>query len=275
MAYRPITAVKQILAHTPLGTALKQVPYVERAYTQWAFSRKHAAGLFAGIYDSYAAALAAIPPETDGWDSDRAATFWLDDIAATQPCAYASFFWLSKLLTPGSVLVDWGGSIGVSYYGFVRRAQLPEGVRWIVVELPKLAEQGQHIAQREAARGLEFATDLAQAPRTELLFSAGAIQYMPDSVPGLFEYLGYRPRHVLLNKVPLTEGREYWSVQNNMGTLAPYRIYAQRDFLNYFVQSGYALRDRWDVPELEREIVLHPDEAFRGFHGLLFERQDR
>src|SRR5256885_12079055 len=222
MSWRAIARL--VAARTALGGVLGRVPLVEKAYARGVLRRTDHAGLFTGVYDSYAAAEREIPASRKrGWDNEESASIWLFQIDHMQPTAYAPFFWLSKLLQPGTTLVDYGGSIGLSYYGYVKRRELPAGARWLIVELPHLVTVGTKVAQRQKAEQLEFATELGSAPRCDILFSAGALQYMEHSVPGLLEKMAALPKHILLNKVPLHRERRYWTLQNFGTAVSPYR----------------------------------------------------
>jgi putative methyltransferase (TIGR04325 family) len=261
------------LARTPIGTALGRIPLLEKRYVRHAMQRVNHAGLFTGVYESRLAAERDIPDDRNhGWDNEQAAQMWLGQIDRMQPTAYAPFFWLSKLMREGTTIVDYGGSIGLSYYSYVRRQRLPAGVRWSVVELPHLAAAGKKIALRENAAQLEFVTDLASAPACEILLCAGTLQYIEDSVPGVLEKLRALPRHILLNKLPLTKGQAYWTLQNFGPAISPYRVFNEAEFLGSLQQAGYALRDRWEVPELACDVPFHPRHCVPQFSGLYFEK---
>jgi len=262
--------VKVALAQTPIGRVLGHVPLIEKAYTYHALRRTNYAGLFAGVYESYAAALRRIPASRNrGWDNQESAQIWLSKIDHMQPAAYAPFFWLWKVLREGSTIVDYGGSIGLSYYSYTARRPLPPSVRWIVVEVPHLVSAGKQVARREAATQLYFESDLRAVPPCDILFSAGALQYVEESVAGVLEKLSTRPTHILINKLPLTTGRGYWTLQNFGTAVSPYRVYNEREFLGYFEAAGYFLRDRWSVSELSCSVPFHPEcfvPTFSGFH---------
>jgi len=265
--------LKMAMARTPMGGVLGRLPLVEKAYAQHTLRRTDNVVLFAGVYDSYAAAERDIPEwRKQGWDNQETASRYLFQIDYMLPTTYATFFWLSKLLQPQSTLLDYGGNIGLSYYGYVKRQALPEGARWVIVELPHLVAIGTKMAQRQKAAQLEFATELGSAPRCDILFSAGALQYMEHSVPGLLEKMAALPKHILLNKVPLHRERNYWTLQNFGSAVSPYRIYKENEFLGYFEKAGYVLRDRWSVPELSCAIPFHPRELVAEFTGLYWER---
>lgn len=269
----PLTTLFKVgLGDTFIGDWIGRIPFVESAYKRSALSRTDHCGLFYGIYESYEQALAEIPPaRVAGWNNEASASIWVDEISPMRAGTYPVLFWLSHLLREGATIVDYGGSIGLTYYGFQRFARLPAGSRWVVVEVPKIVAQGRRVAARESAVGLEFETAIAAAPKADIFLSLGALQYMKDSVPGLLELPAAKPRHVILNKVPLTQKDAFWTLQNFGPSISPYRIYNEAEFIDYFKKSGYVLKDRWRVHELDCYIPFHPSRCVRFFEGLYFE----
>ena len=94
---------------------------------------------------------------------------------------------------------------------------------------------------------------------------------MARSVPGLLELRPKLPRCLLLNKVPLSEGEEFWSLDNFGPAVAPYRIFNERAFLSYFEERGYVLLDRWHVAELKSDIAFHPGNHLKHHAGFCLE----
>lgn len=257
-----------LLARNQVGDLLRRVPGLPAAYARKAFRRSDHGGLQIGIYPSHAAAAAAIPPaKRKGWDSAEASAIWADRIDPVHPSGYPVFFWLQRLLTPETCLIDIGGSIGLTYYGYRRLAGLPAGIRWQVVEVPAIAAAGRVIAAREGAAGLDFPDGLNTAVPADILLAAGALQYMPDAVPGLLERLPSRPSHLLINKVALTEGEGFWTLQNFGPAAVPYRVWNRAAFLGYFTDAGYRLRDEWEVAELALDIPFHPRRSVPALTG--------
>jgi putative methyltransferase (TIGR04325 family) len=269
--------VKGVLSDTRVGGWLGRVPFVEATYGRNALFRTNHTALYYGIYGSYDEALAAIPPSRQvGWDNEASASIWVDNIQFFSPnffstSAYPVLFWLSRIMREGTSLIDYGGSIGLTYYRYMRLAHLPANARWTVVEVPKIVAEGRRVAAREAAVGLEFEVALDAVPNCDILLSAGALQYMERSVPGLLDLRASKPPHVILNKVPFTTGETYWTLQNFGTAISPYRIYNEAEFIGYFQNAGYALKDRWDMAELSCLIPFHPDKCVRRYTGLYFE----
>jgi putative methyltransferase (TIGR04325 family) len=272
--------VKDVLSDTRVGGWLGRVPFVEAVYGRNALFRTNHTALYYGIYGSYDEALAAIPPSRQvGWDNEASASIWIDDIhqlkfnpGFTQTSVYPVLFWLSRLMCEGTSLIDYGGSIGLTYYRYRRFVGLPANVRWIVVEVPKIATEGRRVAVREAALGLEFETAFDATPKCDVLLSSGALQYMERSVPGLLDLHAPKPSHVILDRIPLTTGKGYWTLQNFGHAISPYRIFNEEEFIGYFKNADYALKDRWAMTKPNCYIPFHPDKSVRQYTGLYFEQ---
>jgi putative methyltransferase (TIGR04325 family) len=261
------------LARTPLGSVLRHMPFLEAAYNHRALERHGQSHLLSGIFSSYAQALAGVPRgRPSGWNNEEAAAIWSDCVDPVRPGSYPLFFWLLRLLQPGASIIDYGGSVGLTFYAYHRYARLPEGASWTVVELPLIAAQGQRIAKREGARNLFFTTDISAPEACDILLAAGSLQYMENSVPGLLDLRHAPPHWLLLNKLPLSKGPEFWSLDNFGPAVAPYRVFNEQAFLSYFEQRGYVLRDRWQVAELKCDIAFHPESHLRHHVGLCLER---
>jgi putative methyltransferase (TIGR04325 family) len=270
-----LTALAKILlCRTRVGSACRSLPGIEHAFEKYTFTRKNEAGVFAGIFSTYEEAQSHIAKSyRTGWDNTESSRLWLKHYDMIQPTAYSTFFWIQSILEENDCLVDYGGSVGLSYYGYTERIDLPKGVTWNVVEVPTVAEAGVRLAKDNHATQLVFYDDLRKAPPSQIFFSAGAIQYISDGVPGFLEKLADLPVHIILNKVPLIDRmKSFWTIQNFGASISPYRIYNREEFSSYFRNYGYEVVDSWDVPELTCYIPFYPRHAVQRMTGLYFRR---
>jgi putative methyltransferase (TIGR04325 family) len=266
-------ALEILLGRLPTGRWARSIPGLPALYTSRLMARRDHTGLHSGIYPTYDAAMAAIPPSRKaGWDHEGAAQLWVDQIDPVRLSTYPIFFWLDQLYRENHALVDVGGSIGLTYYGYRRLGRIPAGASWTVVEVGAIARQGTEIARREAAASLSFVDDVAALSRCDVLLSAGALQFMPVSIPGLLESLPQKPRYIVLNKLPLTPGSDCWTLQNYGPAVTPNRLFNEQRFLQYFAGHGYRLRDRWAVEDLDLLIPFYPERFIKTFAGFVFER---
>jgi putative methyltransferase (TIGR04325 family) len=267
-------ALEILLGRLPTGRWARALPGLSRFYADRVMARRDHTGLYSGIYPSYASAMADVPAARQaGWNHENSAKLWVDQVDPVRLSTYPIFFWLTQLYGAHDALVDVGGSIGLTYYGYRRLGQLPAGATWNVVEVTKIAEQGARIAQRENAAGLSFVDRLEAVGRCDILISAGALQFMETSLPGLLESLSQKPRFILLNKLPITAGEDCWTLQNYGPAVTPNRLFNEQAFLRYFEGHGYQLRDRWAVQDLDCIIPFHPERFIKEFAGFVFERR--
>jgi putative methyltransferase (TIGR04325 family) len=270
-AVRAVNAI--VLGRLPIGRWLRKIPFLEKWFNSWVMARTDRAGhLFSGLYPSYKEAMADIPASrATGWDHDETAKLWQDEIDPVRPSSYPVFFWLSCLLREDTTLIDLGGSIGLTYYALRRYLNLPNGATWTVIEVPAIADEGARIAARENATNLRFVSQIADAPAADILLSAGAMHFMEESIPGLLERLPKKPRFILLNKLPVADYENTWTLHNYGPALTPNRVFNDREFIGYFESHGYRLKDRWAMEDLYLLIPFHPEKYLRAFSGFLFE----
>ena len=238
--------------------------------------------LFYGVFDTYAgAAKFTAELKQVGWQNEALAELLVQDADVDAPklfqtSQFAVMLQLSKLLRPGSTVLDLGGAGGVFYEICDRYGLLKPPLTWHVVDMPKMVERGRERHAELGSQMISFGTELSQAPEADIMLMLGVIQYMQDPFgehgQGLLESMATPPDHILINKIPLTDAPDAWSVQNHVTSAAPYRLFNRQKFTAYFERHGYRLRDRWLVPELTANIPFHPQRALKNFEGLYFAR---
>lgn len=260
-----------LLTQSPVGALAGRVPGVRAAYKNSVWRHPHFVKSYFGVYRSHAEAAAAAPKSWDiGWDNDKA--FFSEWV---QPSFYASLYWLSRVLWPGSVLVEFGGRYGGAYVEYTRREAFPHNAQWIVVDVPAVIRTALDKQLNHDKPGLSYRTDFHSLPHVDVLFSAGSIQYLDSDVAALVAMItAQRPKHVLLNNFALTTGPGFWSLQHLGAAMAPNQIFNDGEFLGAFAAAGYRLLDRWDVAELNCQIPFEPRRHIKAFAGVFLERTD-
>ncbi len=117
-------------------------------------------------------------------------------------------------------VVDFGGSLGSSFFQFRPLLAGVSSLRWAVVEQAHFVECG----RREiAGDGLSFhatITEAIEASGRRLFFASSVLQYLPD--PGRFieELLEYRFDYILIDRTAFHSGlRDRLTLQRNPSTL--------------------------------------------------------
>ena len=224
--------------------------------------------LFAGVYPTFDAALAAIPANRPiGYDNPTAATF-LGRTGPMLPSEYPALFWLSQLFNQqASSVFDFGGYLALGYNWYRPYNLFPEDLRWTIYDVPAVIAEGNRILAAEPDPALAFTTDLAQAANADLFFAAGSLHFEQRPLAELLQSLARLPPHLLLNKVPTTHHPTFYTLHNMGPAIAPYRIVNAEEFLASLAALGYELKDRWRNPELSAHIPFHPDHSVRAFEG--------
>jgi putative methyltransferase (TIGR04325 family) len=231
--------------------------------------------MFRGLFASFEAAQASAPPgRATSYDNPDAAAMYLDRLAVVYPSDYPVLFWLQRLLPQGvNRLFEIGGHIGVGYYAYQRFVDYPASLRWTVMDLPAVVEQGRRHAQaNDARRQLAFTTDVADASGADLLFASGSLQYVPQTLDDILLKLNAKPRWLLLSMLPIHPTEQYYTLQNIVKAYCAYRIDSHERFVSALAAQGYVLRDEWQNAEKTCHIAYEPEHSLDHYKGYLFER---
>ena len=230
---------------------------------------------FLGVYPDFASAEAAIPAGTRvGYDHAYLAGMYRDRMLKACESDYAVLFWLRDLLQPGTRVFDFGGHVGVSWYGWRDYLHYPPGLRWTVCDVPAIALEGEALARERGAQGLDFTSTIADGAGADVLLSAGALQYVDLDLPALLAQLGSRPAHLLLNKLPVYDGATFVTVQSTGRAFHPYRIYNRDALVDGTTALGYRLVDAWRNSEQSCRIPLTRGRDIDAYSGFYFVRED-
>lgn len=196
---------------------------------------RHDATVFTGRYQNWAEVAAA----ASGYDTteilERTRTailqakanpdlFERDSVILPSPeysfPALAAILWAAGRRKGGLDVVDFGGSLGSSYFQFRRFLATVVPLRWAVVEQPHFVQCG----REEIAEGaLTFHPSIRQALeslRGDLFFASSVLQYLPDPHAFIDELTGFGFDHILIDRTAFHDGREdRLTLQQNPATI--------------------------------------------------------
>jgi len=270
------------MAHQSAAQAVREFlegPITRPALLRWRhrqFMSPEGLGFYFGLYDSFPAARESLPKSPE-FDQDALAAEYVD-IRAKKVFAYdyPVMWWLDHAFRRGAASVlDIGGSVGVHYYAYRRYMDMPPALSWRVVEVPAMVSIGRQLAAEHQAGALSFTDDLDRTvtdATADIWISAGAIHYFVDARPNLLlGHCAVRPRHIILNKLPLYGGEDYVTTQNiGEGSFTPLHVYNKRRFIQDIEAQGYTLKDEWPVHERSLYLPGYPERSFPSFTGLYF-----
>ena len=233
---------------------------------------------YGGVYASFDEARAGAPTTLPtSFDQPQSGELYSDRLDNVQIVDYPVLFWLAQLFAAGCRQVfDLGGNVGTSYFGFQRHLPYPDGLRWLVHDVPAVVAAGRDRAQRyDSARKLDFTESRGDADGRDVLLCSGVLQFLDYSLPELLRSLNDPPRHVLVNVTPLHPDRSFVTLQRvtrrRVGIAnCPYRVTGVGAFVAEFEAAGYVVADRWESTERYMRIPFEPDHSIDRYYGFYF-----
>lgn len=230
---------------------------------------QHNERLFSGVYRTREEALRAISPSSPaGYDHPQAASRHLSEVGTIRPSDYPVLFWLKALLTQGASVFEAGGGVGVAFYGFQRYLRYPAGLHWTICEVPAVVELGRKWAFERGARGLCFTSDLHDANGASIFLASGSLHFLDAPPWEILRQLHVKPRHLLLNRIPLTTGPGFVTLLNIGPSICPYQVWNAMQFTDALQNAGYTLMDLWTASELRCSIPFHTDRLVPAYSGM-------
>jgi putative methyltransferase (TIGR04325 family) len=258
-----------------LAARIKQVRCI-RAVRQRIYARGFAgdwAGAFWGIFPDFNEAIRSAPDlNRVGYDAPAPAHMYRERLDTVYPNDYPVLFWLREALKESSTVFDYGGHVGIAYYAYRKYLTYPEDLTWIVCDLPVVTAAGEELAREREAASLVFTNSFERAGQASVLLAAGSLQYVDSPCLAMaLSGLDSRPRHLLINRLPLYDGETFVTLQNIGTAFCAYRVFNRIDFINSIISQGYQLVDAWENSDISCSIPFHPGRSVPAYSGLYFQ----
>jgi putative methyltransferase (TIGR04325 family) len=281
MTIGPRSTSREILIDKPISfllNRLRRLPlahYVAHLVYEQHFARASGCQrLFRGVYPTFEDAKKAAP-RTKPVRYDDTAYCYEKYHRSILSSDYPVIYWMSRILPECSSVVDFGGNVGMAFYSYQKYITYPAHLCWLVYDIPEVVEAGLRIRGREGSpAGLAFTTTLSDCAGGDILLASGSLQYVSDTLPQVLGGIGSRPRHLLLNKLPVCEGDSFVTLQSTGTGFSPYRITNRKVLLDQLASLGYGLEDAWDNPGMPLVIPGEPAHSLTAFSGMYFRRRD-
>lgn len=225
-----------------------------------------------GVYPSFDAAQERVPEgKSVGYNSKEAAEiFRTYPVLRKRPTDYVTAFHLQPLLKEGVRIFDFGGSVGIAYYVNKQYMKMPAGVDWLVCDVPVIVEVGRERALQERSEGLRFTTEFSDADGSDILITAGALQFIKEPLAAKLGALKTPPPYLIVNRVPTWDGEHFYTLHQIGEFFCPYQIFNRQAFIDSLNKLGYRLVDSWDCPESTLSVRLKPKLRLRNYQGFYF-----
>jgi putative methyltransferase (TIGR04325 family) len=225
---------------------------------------------FRGVYSSFSEALADAPQDRlVGYDHEEVATLDEPNLENLNGADYPILFWLSRFLPETCGVIDLGGNLGVAYYAYRRFLEFPEELRWTVCEVSETVRAGRALAKKLGVKQLEFVERMDAASQSDVFFTAGALQYIEESLAQMLAGLPKLPAHVLVQRVPLQGAESFVTLQNNGAWVVPYKVGNEESFIKSVTGLGYELVDQWKTSRV-LQVLAHPVDREARYQGMYF-----
>lgn len=237
-----------------------------------AFDAGERIGWCRGAFASAAEAAASAPPaQSTSYDQPQAAALYRDRIGRLYTEDYPAIVWLRRALDSGARRVlDLGGHVGIAYHSYQKAMPYPEGLDWLVCDVPAVARAGAELAEvmrQPPGTRLAFTSDWSEADGRELLFSAGCLQYLEETLGQRLAALKVRPRWLIVNLLPLHESQAFWTLQHIGAATLPYRIQRRDAFFAELHALGYQTVDTWENLSKRCDVGQRPDLSLDRYVG--------
>jgi putative methyltransferase (TIGR04325 family) len=278
-----IKVFKQILRGFVENTPILEDFY----YYHWLFPRNP--NLYRGVFSSFSDALAAVPPKNpSGYNhaeihnNSLKQNLSLEEVSKFKPIDYPVLVWLGEALKRNLKIFDFGGNTGNSYYAYRKYIAYPTGMEWLICDVPEAVKVGNELLKKFSSPGLSYTTNFSDAEDFNIFLTCGTLQYLELSLSELLRQLQSLPHHIIVNHVPLYEGKQYITLQNllivdpvnksQISSYTPYKIQNLSHFVSSIEKLGYKLVDTWQQ-DRKCYIPFHPECFVDYYHGFYFQYQ--
>ncbi|MBF2067321.1 MAG: methyltransferase, TIGR04325 family [Calothrix sp. C42_A2020_038] len=274
-----------------MKSIIKQIPFVKLSYQLYKEKRYKSQfstdcyGCFWGVFKTFEEAIQAAPKtKSIGYDNEELAqeyqqmlenNNWENQGRSIFLYDYPILFWLTSIINQGGTKVfDFGGNVGVHYYGYrkyleksVETEKLAKNLslQWTVCDLAEIIKVGKVIADKRNIKDLDFTSEFEDIKNKEIFIAGGVIQYV-EKLADKLSY-AYKPQHLLINRVPLYDGQQFVTLQNGGKVFYPQYVFNKTQFIKELTDIGYELIDIWQGSG-SCIIPFHPEKSVYSYSGL-------
>jgi putative methyltransferase (TIGR04325 family) len=223
------------------------------------------------IYPSFDEAAQSVPNSRKiGFNHPEASDLYLSHAEQLMPSDYPVLYWLHPIMDQCTSLFDFGGNIGMKYYVYESYLKYRKDFRWCVCDLPVITEAGARFARQKQDHRILFTNSFADSEGTDVLLASGSLQYVDVALSVLIAGLTRKPKHIFVNRTPLSENPDFVSLQDIGPVVCPYLIRNRAAFIESLQKLNYGLVDSWDVPSLTFYIPCFPEFSVLSYSGFYF-----
>jgi putative methyltransferase (TIGR04325 family) len=91
--------------------------------------------------------------------------------------------------------------------------EYPKALQWTVCDVQGVVQAGRDIAiERDAGAQLAFTMDFEEASGCHILYIAGALQFVPQTLSEIIDALAVKPKRIILNTPPMPADHSIYTI---------------------------------------------------------------
>jgi putative methyltransferase (TIGR04325 family) len=185
---------------------------------------------------------------------------------------YPVLYYWSQIRPEPLRVFDLGGNVGNLFYAYDRYLRFPDEMAWNIVELPSVRAAGEKLAEEKNESRIRYVETIGSSDDVDLFLSSGSLQYFDDSLPDLLRQLTRLPNHVIVNRVPVCNGKEVCTVQDAWTFLVACKIQNRETLVGSMETIGYELVSSWKAHEMRQLVPLYPESSAFNYSGFYFRK---
>lgn len=262
---------------------LRRIPFARQLYRHYReleyerqFVTDEAYGCFRGVYETFEKAIQSAPTtKSIGYNNSELAQEYQQGIeleTAVQSYDYPVMLWLNSIFRINSVdisIFDFGGNVGIHFYAYEKYIKYPENLKWIICDLPEILKAGKALSERRQRSELVFTDKFEEASEKDIFLASGSVQYV-ENLSSSLSALSKKPKHLLINRLPLYEGTQFVTLQNGGKVFYPSYVFNKTDFIHSLKKLGYEMVDIWEDRVDSCIIPFHPEKSCPFYYGFYF-----
>ena len=261
---------------------IQQIPLARQVYQYFQeleYERRFAGncyGCFRGVYKTFEEAIQSAPKtKSIGYDDSELAQEYQYSVEVEntiQSCDYPILFWLNSIFNayPNTISIfDFGGNVGTHFYAYEKYIKYSPQLKWLVCDLPAIVKAGKELTEKRNRSQLVFTEKFEEARGKDVFLASGSIQYVENLSLSILA-LEEKPKHLLLNRLPLYDGEQFVTLQNGGKVFYPSYVFNKANFIDSLHCIGYDMIDIWQEQNDYCFIPFHPEKSGPFFHGFYF-----
>lgn len=169
-------------------------------------------------------------------------------------------------------ILDFGGSLGSSYFQNKLFLQSIKKIKWNIVEQELFVICGNKYFKDASLSFYKNTNECLLENSPALTIFSNSLQYLPKPYEALSEIFKNKMEYILIDKLPLNHKKDLITVQNVNPEIYdasyPLWIFKEESILNYFSNNGYELLYDFNVPGLD--FIIRKTKFSGEYKGYLF-----